>query len=98
MPTESRPDQRSDDRPVGADGPPHPAEGVGTMARDIEEPGSVDEHRPIEEGQPGHGAAPGGEPVAASNDRTAEEAVAPPGTAEGGAPDGPPAAHEQPPK
>lgn len=97
MPTESRPDQRSDDRPVGSSGPPHPAETGRDVARNIDEPGSVDMHRPIAEGQPGHGAAPGGEPVASSGDPGGEP-VPPPGTADGGSPGGPPAAHEQPPK
>ena len=50
----------------------------------------VDPHRPIPSGEPGHAAPPGEE--------AGDEEVPPPGTREGGNPDGPPAYHEQPPK
>jgi hypothetical protein len=97
MPVESRPDQPPDDRPVGSTGPPHPAPGR-EMARSIEEPDSVDPHRPIPEGEPGQAGAPGGEPVAPPGEESGGRPVPPPGTAEGGAPQGPPASHEQPPR
>jgi hypothetical protein len=96
MPVESRPDERPDERPVG-DGPPHPAPGR-QLPRDFEDPGAVDEHRPMPEGEPGQAAAPGGEPVAPPGEEGGGAPVPPPGTAEGGAPQGPPAAHEQPPR
>ena len=58
----------------------------------------VDPHRPIPAGEPGHAASPGGEPVAAPGEEAGDEERPPPGTREGGNPDGPPAYHEQPPK
>lgn len=68
------------------------------MAEAIENPGSVDMERPIGFGEPGHGAAPGGEPVAPPGESGGGPEVAPPGTEEGGNEDGPPAYHRQPPK
>ena len=68
------------------------------MADAVTDPDSVDMNRPIGFGEPGHGAAPGGEPVAAPGEKGGGEPVPPPGTVEGGNPDGPPAFHEQPPK
>jgi hypothetical protein len=59
---------------------------------------NMEPNRPIEFGEPGHGAAPGGEPVAAPGEEGGGQPVPPPGTIEGGNPDGPPAYHEQPKK
>jgi hypothetical protein len=57
-----------------------------------------DPQRTIPLGEPGQAAAPGGEPVAAPDERPDDRPVAPPGTKEGGYPDGPPAHHRQPKK
>jgi hypothetical protein len=58
----------------------------------------ADPHHPIPAGEPGHAAAPGGEPVAPPGEEGGGQPVPPPGTVEGDNPDGPPAYHEQPPK
>jgi hypothetical protein len=59
---------------------------------------SADPHHPIEFGEPGQAAAPGGEPVAAPGEEAGGEPVPPPGTSDAGYPEGPPAHHEQPKK
>jgi hypothetical protein len=85
-------------RPQGIDPQNVTDGGRPEMAEAVSEPGSVDMNRPIGFGEPGHGAAPGGEPVAPPGEEGGGQPVAPPGTADGGNPGGPPAFHEQPPK
>ena len=96
MPAESR---RTDEPPsVRPNEPPDINPEGREMAQEVTNPDNLDPHRPIGEGQPGHGAAPGGEPVAPPGQEAGGSEVAPPGTEDGGAPGGPPAAHTQPPK
>ena len=85
-------------RPEGIDPKNVDEQGRRQMADAVSDPDSVDMNRPIGFGEAGHGAAPGGEPVAEPGDEPSAGSVPPPGTDQGGYTDGPPAFHEQPPK
>ncbi|MHB8659811.1 MAG: hypothetical protein ACYC91_18055 [Solirubrobacteraceae bacterium] len=84
VPGRDMPDATEDDR--GADGRVNPEDRIQAVVDQNE----GDPHHPVPPSQPGAGGAPGGEPVGED-----EEESAPPGTREGGAPDGPPAHHQQ---